>query len=105
MTKREELPLDYVPEDVLEEVIKEEEKKLKKKTKKPYPSSRDIVEAVITAAVMARSLHPNDFPHLVIKILEDKGFDTRHVTVKRIWRIYEKLVRDGAISDTLGVIG
>lgn len=99
-----ELPLDYVPEDVLEEVLKETSRKELKQTKKPYPSARDIVETIIIASAMARSIHPDEFPQLVIKMLEDKGFDTRHVTVKRIWRTYEKLVREGTIRDVLGVV-
>ncbi len=98
------IDLDYIPEDVLEEVL-EEERKQRMKKKTPYPSSRDIVEAVIEAAKMARGIHPDEFPDLVLKILEDQGFDTRHVTVKRIWHTYESLVRRGVIRDTLGVIG
>ncbi len=100
--------IDYseiVPEDVLEEIKEYEEKTSGgRKTKKKYPSSRDIVEAVKEAALKARGLHPDEFPDLVYQILEEQGFDTRHVTVKRIWRTYEKLVRTGAIPDTLHVV-
>ncbi len=103
MDNEKKIDLDYIPEDVLEEVL-EEERKIMKKKKSPYPSSRDIVEAVIEAAKMARGIHPDEFPELVIKILEDQGFDTRHVTIKRIWNTYESLVRRGVIRDTLGVI-
>ena len=53
---------------------------------------------------MAKTIHPNDFPSLVLKILEDRGYDVRHVTVKRIWRTYEMLVRKGVISDVLHVV-
>jgi len=104
LSSEKKIDLDYVPEDVLEEIL-EEERRITKKKKSPYPSSRDIVEAVIEAARMARGIHPDEFPELVIKILEDRGFDTRHVTVKRIWGTYESLVRRGVIRDTLGVIG
>ena len=104
MDNEKKIDLDYIPEDVLEEVL-EEERKQRMKKKTPYPSSRDIVEAVIEAAKMARGVHPDEFPDLVLKILEDQGFDTRHVTVKRIWNTYESLVRRGVIRDTLGVIG
>ncbi len=72
--------------------------------KKPYPSSRDILEAVKEAAMRFYAIHPQDFPDIVLEILESKGFDVRHVTVKRIWRIYEKLVREGRMPDTLGVV-
>jgi len=98
------LSLDYVPDDVLEEVLQEEEKlRPKHKKKYPYPSSRDIVNAVIEA-VRSFSGHPDEFPDYVIVLLRDKGFDTRHVTIKRIWRTYELLVRKGIISDRLGVL-
>ncbi len=104
MNNEKKLDLDYIPEDVLEEVL-EEEQRLTKKKKSPYPSSRDIVEAVIEAAKMARGLHPDEFPDIVLKILEEQGFDTRHVTIKRIWSTYESLVRRGVIRDILGVMG
>ena len=104
MGREEKIDLDYIPEDILEEVL-EEERRLLKKKKSPYPSSRDIVEAVIEAAKMARGIHPHEFPDIVLKILEDQGFDIRHVTVKRIWNTYENLVRRGVIRDVLGVVG
>ncbi|HIQ23478.1 MAG TPA: hypothetical protein EYH50_00300 [Pyrodictium delaneyi] len=97
--------LDYIPEDVLEEVL-EAEKTIyprQRRRMKPYPSSRDVAEAVVEAA---RSFvgHPEDFPGYVLEILAEKGFDVRHVTVKRIWRTYENLVRKGVIGDRLGVL-
>lgn len=95
-----------IPEDVLEDVIEAERKELlkKKKHKSIYPSSRDIVEAIIKASSQAHGMHPNDFPDLVYTILEEQGFNTKFVTVKRIWRVYENLVHRGVISDVLGVI-
>ena len=95
---------DYVPEDILREVISaERELKQKRKKYKPYPSSRDVVEAVIEAVRMF-SGHPDEYPDYVLEILEARGFDVRHVTVKRIWRTYEILVRKGVIGDSLGVL-
>ncbi len=96
---------DYIPEDVLKD-IEEAEKELRTRQgyrKKPYPSSRDIVEAVIEA-IRRFEGHPDEFPDFVIEILKSKGFETRHVTVKRIWRTYETLVRRGVIGDRLGVV-
>jgi hypothetical protein len=94
---------EYVPEDVLEE-IREYGGRGTAKRKKPFPSSRDIVEAVKEAALIARGIHPDEFPDLVFRILEERGFDTRFVTIKRIWRTYENLVRRGVIPDTLHVV-
>ncbi len=96
---------NYIPEDVLEEILEyEEQHRGRKKKHKPYPSSRDIVEAVEEAALKARGIHPDNFPELVLEILREKGFDTSHVNIKRIWRTYEKLVREHVIPDTLGVV-
>ena len=94
---------EYIPEDVLKEIVAEEKKHVKK-GKVKYPSSKDVVEAVIEATKMARTIHPNDFPSLALKILEDRGYNVKHVTVKRIWRTYEMLVRKGVISDVLHVV-
>lgn len=93
----------YVPKDLLEE-IKEYEKETRRKVKRKYPSSRDIVETVKEAALMARGIHPDEFPDIVIQLLKEKGFDTSYVTVKRIWRVYENLVRRGVIPDTLHIV-
>ncbi|ABN69659.1 hypothetical protein Smar_0552 [Staphylothermus marinus F1] len=94
---------EYIPEDLLEEIM-EYEKENKRRNKKIYPSSRDIVETVKEAAIMARGVHPDEFPDIVLRLLKEKGFDTRYVTVKRIWRVYENLVRKGVIPDTLHVV-
>ena len=102
------LPLDYIPEDGLREVLEEEERLYRRMKrgyrKRPYPSNRDIADAI--REVIARHMveHPDDFPEAVLEVLEERGFETRHVTIKRIWRMYETLVRKGVISDTLGVV-
>ena len=96
---------DYLPEDVLKE-IEEAEREIAERAprrKKPYPSSRDVVEAVIEA-VRRFDGHPDEFPDFVLNLLRSKGFEVRHVTVKRIWRTYENLVRKGVIGDKLGVL-
>jgi len=97
--------LDYVPEDVLEEILEVERTTYPghRARMKPYPSARDVVEAVVEA-VRSFSGHPDEFPDYVLEILHERGFDIRHVTVRRIWRTYENLVRKGVISDRLGVL-
>lgn len=95
----------FIPDDVLDDVLMaEKESAVKKKSKEKYPSSRDIVSAVIKAALCAHGIHPDDFPDLVYSILEERGFSTKFVTIKRIWRVYENLVRRGVIRDVLSVI-
>ncbi|BEP17620.1 hypothetical protein PYJP_09720 [Pyrofollis japonicus] len=101
---KESIDYDYIPEEYLKEIEEAEaELRQKRRKKNPYPSSRDVVEAVIEA-VGSFAGHPDDFPEYVLEILKEKGFDVRHVTIKRIWRTYENLVRKGVISDRLGVL-
>lgn len=95
---------NVIPEDVLREVLESEKRVCSRRRKARYPTSRDIVEAVIRASERARGLHPSEFPDLVYRILEEWGFSTRFVTIKRIWRVYENLVNRGVISDVLGVV-
>ncbi len=101
--------LEEIPEDVLEdleEVAKEiaEETRSHVKKKAKLPSSRDLAEIVAEAALQARGIPPEEFPEIVRKLLEERGFNTRFVTDKRIWRTYETLVRKRIIPDTLGVV-
>jgi len=98
-----------IPEDVLEDLreIAEEiaaEYASKRKGKDKLPSSRDLARIVAQAALQARGINPDEFPDIVLQLLEEEGFNTRYVTVKRIWRTYETLVRRGVIPDTLGVV-
>ena len=100
--------IDYsniLPEDVLKEVLEEERRVRGRKKRENLPSTRDIVEAVIQAASLARGIHPHEFPDLVYRILKEQGFSTKYVTIKRIWRTYESLVIRGVINDVLDVVG
>ncbi len=99
--------LDEVPEDIIREIKEYEEnynlRSVKRVKKKPYPSARDIVQTVMEA-IESFYGHPDEFPDYVLRLLETKGFCTRHVTVKRIWRTYETLVKRGIIRDKLNVV-
>lgn len=104
---REDVP--DIPEDVLEDLMEisreiEAEARGRRRGKRKLPSSRDIAQAVAQAALQARGIPPEEFPDIVIKLLEEQGFDTRYVNERRIWRTYESLVRRGVIPDTLGVV-
>ncbi len=96
---------DYLPEDALRDVLdaEREERERRRRRRLPYPTSRDIVEAVVEASRLFAG-HPDEFPEFVLEILRRRGFYVGFVTVKRIWRVYEELVRRGVISDTLGVV-
>lgn len=71
--------------------------------KKPYPRNDDIAEAILEV-VGIPTLKPEDLPDRVRRVLEERGFYTGLVTDKRVWRIYETLVRRGRIYDVLGVV-
>ncbi|MEB3816634.1 MAG: hypothetical protein LRS46_01645 [Desulfurococcales archaeon] len=99
-----------IPKDVIEE-LKEAEREIEKELqrgmrgrKRNYPTARDLAEAVREAALRASGISPDEFPSIVLEILESKGFYTGLITEKRIWRTYETLVRRGVMPDTLGVV-
>ena len=71
--------------------------------KKPYPRNDDIAEAILEV-VGIPTLKPGDLPDRVRRVLEERGFYTGLVTDKRVWRIYETLVRRGRIYDVLEVV-
>ncbi len=96
-----------VPEDALRDIYefeREIRRAQRRYKKKPYPSNNDIVEAIREVLRQNYYVHPDDFPSHVIEFLEMQGYDARHVTVKRVWRLYEMLVRRGIIRDYLGVV-
>lgn len=104
---REDVP--DIPEDVLEDLMetaREIEKSIspKERARLKLPSTRDLAEAVREAAYKARGASPEEFPDIVRELLEEKGFNTKYVNDRRIWRTYETLVRRGIIPDTLGVV-
>ena len=72
--------------------------------KKPYPRNYDIENAIFYVAGNKFFIHPDDLVREVVKILEERGFYTGLVTPKRIWRIYEKMVKQGKIYDFFLVI-
>lgn len=103
------IDLSDLPEDVLEDLEAvaseiESETRARVKRKVRLPSSRDLAEVVAEAALQARGVPPEEFPSIVIKLLEERGFYTKYVNEKRIWRVYESLVRRRVIPDTLGVV-
>jgi len=94
--------IDYselIPEDLLEE-IRRYEREEKSKEKVQFPSSRDIVEAMKAASLVSKGgIHPDEFPEVVANMLREKGFDTRFVSAKRVWKVYENLVERGIIPE------
>lgn len=72
--------------------------------KKPYPRNRDIGEAIIAVLAKNPLLHPADLYLNVVEELERRGFYAGLVTEKRVWRVYEEMVRKGEMYDVLDVV-
>lgn len=49
-------------------------------------------------------IEPQTFYEVVINKLSKEGFNTKHVTVKRVWKVYEEMVRRKIIDDVLSVV-
>ncbi|MEM4443796.1 MAG: hypothetical protein QXJ21_00390 [Thermofilum sp.] len=73
------------------------------KGRKPYPRNSDIVEA-LKEVLSEVILSPDELPQRVRARLEEKGFYAGLVSNKRVWSLYEKLVREGRLPDSLGVV-
>ena len=75
-----------------------------KKRRKGYPHTSDVMEAIMELLSDEAYIKPELFYDKVKARLEDKGFITSYLTVKRVWKIYEEMVRKGKIYDVLGVV-
>lgn len=101
-------PDSGIPEDVVEDLeeaveeLREELKRGYRKRKLRYPSNRDIAEAV--RSVSGSVGVPEDLFAAVREYLESRGFYTGLVSERRVWMVYEGLVRKKAIRDFLGVL-
>jgi len=72
--------------------------------KLPYPRDRDIEEAIKALAGSLALIPPWEFTSTVKEELKRRGFFVGLVTEKRIWRVYELMVRRGTIYDLLDVV-
>ena len=75
-----------------------------KRRRKGYPHTSDIMEAIMDVLAKEVYVKPEQFYDKVKAKLEDRGFNTSYMTVKRVWRAYEEMVRKGRIYDVLGVV-
>jgi len=74
------------------------------KRRKGYPHTSDIMEAIMDVLAKEVYVKPEQFYDKVKAKLEDRGFNTSYMTVKRVWKAYEEMVRRGRIYDVLGVV-
>ncbi len=75
-----------------------------KKRKKGYPHNSDIMEVIMEISNKEIFIKPEDFYNKVKTKLEDKGFKTSFLTIKRVWRIYEEMIKKKMIYDFLEVM-
>jgi len=75
-----------------------------KKRKKGYPHNSDIMEIIMEILNKEIFIKPEDFYDKVKAKLEEKGFKTSFLTTKRVWRIYEEMVKKKIIYDFLEVM-
>jgi hypothetical protein len=73
-------------------------------SRRPYPHNKDIAEAIARVISRNEALDPLEFPGEVREELGRMGFFPGLVSAKRIWRIYEEMVRRGWIVDRLDVL-
>ncbi len=71
--------------------------------RKPYPRNKDIRQAIIEV-LNEGLIYPQELIEEVKKKLEERGFYAGLVSTKRIWRLYEEMVRKGFIPDYLDVV-
>jgi len=69
-----------------------------------YPYNKDLMNAIRSIVYECFLIEPQIFYEIVINKLNEWGFDTRYITVKRVWRIYEEMVKKKVIDDVLSVV-
>jgi hypothetical protein len=75
-----------------------------KKRKKGYPHNSDIMKVIMEISNKEIFIKPEDFYDKIRAKLEEKGFKTSFLTTKRVWRIYEEMVKKKIIYDFLEVM-
>jgi len=74
------------------------------KRRRGYPHTSDVMEAIMDVLADEAYVRPDEFYDKVKAKLEKRGFNTSYMTVKRVWRVYEEMVRKGRIYDVLDVV-
>jgi len=68
-----------------------------------YPSNREIAET-IREVLSDPLLRPEVFVDRVKESLRQRGLQPSLVTPRRVWRLYEEMVKRKVILDVLGVV-
>lgn len=75
----------------------------RKRRRPKYPSNKDISEAIIRA-LNHPIIDPQNFYETVLAELRGKGLYPGLVTPKRVWRIYEEMVKRKILYDIFNVV-
>lgn len=97
------MDLTWAPEELVKEVLEQIREDKHGKLNRKRPTRKDLMK--IIAEVLKEDPRPQDFVDMVYELLEARGFNTRFTSVKRIWKVYETMVRKGFIDDVMGVCG
>ncbi len=69
-----------------------------------HPHNKDVMNAIRSIIHGCFLVEPQVFYEVVIDKLSKEGFNIKHITVKRVWRVYEEMVRKKIIDDVLSVV-
>lgn len=72
--------------------------------KKRYPHNSDVMKAIMEVLSKEPFIKPDELYDKVKENLEGKDFDASLLNVKRLWRVYEHMVRKGMMDDVLSVV-
>ncbi|MEM1538211.1 MAG: hypothetical protein QXK12_05880 [Candidatus Nezhaarchaeales archaeon] len=73
-------------------------------SKLSYPRNNDVKKAVLKAVTQGLAPYPQELYEEVVKILEEDGYCCMHLNVRRVWRAYEELIKEGRMNDWYGVV-
>ncbi|MDH5816194.1 MAG: hypothetical protein QE164_05435 [Candidatus Nezhaarchaeota archaeon] len=73
--------------------------------RKGYPHTSDVMRAIMKVLASGKYVRLEDFYDEVRAELESEGFRTSYLTVKRVWRVYEEMVKKGFMYDVFNVVG
>jgi len=75
----------------------------RRRRKPKYPSNKDISEAIVRA-LSHPLVDPQNFYENVLAELRSKGLYPGLVTPKRVWRIYEEMIKRKILYDIFNVV-
>ena len=95
-------------EDIIRDILEYENTYFEFRKRSKESRKKILTNKVIANAIKRLSKHfigsPEEFPEAVIGLLKEEGYEVKFLTYKRIWRIYEEMVKKKIIRDFLNVV-